>query len=38
MSEKVGFVTMGEAKGIVENLPELGVGDAGLCLYGKSSH
>ena len=24
MSEKVGFVAMGETKGIVENLPELG--------------
>ncbi|MDD3699411.1 MAG: Gfo/Idh/MocA family oxidoreductase [Atribacterota bacterium] len=36
MSEKVGFVTMGEAKGIVENLPELGVGMLGYAFMGKA--
>ena len=36
MSEKVGFVTMGEAKGIVENLPELGLGMLGYAFMGKA--
>ena len=36
MSEKVGFVTMGEAKGIVENLHELGLGMLGYAFMGKA--
>jgi len=36
MSEKVGFVAMGETKGIVENLPELGVGMLGYAFMGKA--
>ncbi len=36
MSEKVGFVSMGESRGTVENVPEIGVGMLGYAFMGKA--
>lgn len=36
MAEKVGFISMGEAKGIAENIPEIGIGMLGYAFMGKA--
>ncbi|HSV32028.1 MAG TPA: Gfo/Idh/MocA family oxidoreductase [Atribacteraceae bacterium] len=36
MSEKVGFVSMGDVKGAVENIPEIGIGMLGYAFMGKA--
>jgi len=36
MAEKVGFVTMGEKKGVAKDIPELGIGMLGYAFMGKA--